>query len=473
MPYIDTMVSEGNLLNDLLALFSTQGWTKERYFKRTAFNALMINPIVPQLDINTYNVCIAEHMILKHPSEDVYYGFAVSGDFSLLYGAIPKSVRPMTSVDEITSTEFGGTDYRSSDEFATFANWVTNKWPPYKQKHTLYVYMVEKVHSDFAENQDSCIAWDGDLKQAALDLDVIETGYKLVQGAPKFTIYQGKQAYRSPVSTIRFRIPNLDSSSNIYGVDFPAITGNWFNDSKIEIKGLLDKDKAMFVMQADASASFEDNGVPTLPFYIGKFDRLDPEDNNNHCLMAGSAFPSNTPTLDYDSKTPMNTAIQPLLQTYPKYPSNGVDSIMVWRNRKGARYQSHVLYVETAPNAMEPLRTHEGKDYPRAWQRAEADAYKYQMNPSQYTNNVTSSYAYFAHADEGLRGKLTDIIVCNPISIRNYTTLKHRLATCPDDYEDYIAFVTEAVSPLSKVPGTPYHSLAVGISTKAAAPAPI
>ena len=315
MPYIDTMVSEGNLLNDLLALFSTQGWTKERYFKRTAFNALMINPIVPQLDINTYNVCIAEHMILKHPSEDLYYGFAVSGDFSLLYGAIPKSVRPMTSVDEITSTEFGGTDYRSNDEFAAFANWVTNKWPPYKQKHTLYVYMVEKVHSDFAENQDSCIAWDGDLKQAALDLDVIETGYKLVQGSPKFTIYQGKQAYRSPVSTIRFRIPMLESSSNVYGVDFPTITGNWFNDSKIEIKGLLDKDKAMFVMQADASASFEDNGVPTLPFYIGKFDRLDPEDNNNHCLMAGSAFPSNTPTLDYDSKTPMNTAIQPLLQT--------------------------------------------------------------------------------------------------------------------------------------------------------------
>lgn len=470
MPYIDTTVTEGNLLNDLLALFGTQGWTKERYFKRTAFNAGMINPVKPPQAKDTYAVTIAEHMILNHPSSDLMYGFAVIGDLNLTYGAIPTSSRPKAS--KITSTDTEIENYRSNDGFAAFAEWATNKWPPFKQKHTLYVYMIEKVHDEFIENQDSCIAWAGDLKQAALDLDVIETGYRVVQGSEKLQVYELKDSKRSPVAEMSFRIPVLDTSNSEFGIDAATSLSNWHPDSKIDVRGLLDNEKAMLILEADASASYENNAVPTIPLYIGKFDSLDPvKDKYNFCLMAGSAFPTNSPTLDYDSPTPMKQVIQPLLQTYPSNPSNGVDNVMVYRNRKGAYYQRHVLFVETAPNLMDPARTHNGKDYVKAWQQAESPVSKYQFNPSQYDDKVKTSYAYLSHSEDGLRGKLKDVVVANPISIIDYTTLKHRESTCPTVYSEYTAFNTGAVSPLSKIPGTPFHSLAIGILTKSAAQA--
>lgn len=475
MSYIDTTVSEGNLLNDLLMIYSEKGWTKERYFKRTAFNASMINPIVPQLAITSYDVCIAEHMILKHPKKDFYYGFAVAGKFNVLYGSIPEQARPMTSMTEITSAEADGYDFRSSDDFAAWAEWITNKWPPYKQTHTLYTYMIEKVPEEFEENKDACIAWTGDLLQASLDVGVIETGYKVVQGSPKMTVYNAKETFRSPVATMRLRIPTLQTSVNQYGADFPVIKNNWHPDSRIELKGLLDEEKAMLIIRADTQAAYENNAVPSIPLYMGSFDKVLPEDDGNYCLMTGSAFPNETPTLDYDNNQPMNVAINPLLRPegYPVNQGNGVDNIIVHRNKLGSRYQMHVLYVDTAPNEMEPLRTYNGRDYPRAWQQPEADVFKYKHNPSEYTDQVSSSPAYIFAPEGGLRGKLSDVIVCNPIGIRDYAKLKHRLNTCPDTYEKYLTFVTEAVSPLSKVPGTPYHSLAIGLSLKSAAPAPL
>ena len=466
MPYIDTMIDEGDLLNDIRALFEPHGWTFERYFKRTAFEGAMACPTPPPLENNDYKVTVTEHMILRHPTEKLFYGFAISGSFTLPYRVIPKSVRPLETVMKITSTDSTLIDYRASDNFETFAEWVTNKWPPHKKKNTLYVYMAEKVHSDFELNKDSCLPWEGDLLQASLDLDVIETGYQVRVTQPEITVFEMKDAKRSPVATMRLRTASTETSTINMGLDFPATSSNWHNDSKIEVKGIIDENKAMLIWEADVSAAWEDNTVPTIPFYIGTFDALADDDDCNFVLTCGSASATVSPTFDYDSKAPMNNEIQPLMQKYPSKPSNGVDDIMVYRNRKGAYYQKHYLFVESVPNKMEPLRNYNQRDYPRAWQQAESEVAKYQFNPSRYDDKVKSSFAYIAHIDEGLRGKLSDIIVCNPISIVDYTTLKHRQIACPDVFDDYTAFVTAAVSPFSKVPGTPYHSLAIGILTK-------
>lgn len=465
--YIDVMLSEGNLLNDIKDLFGKYGWEMERYFKRTVFDGAMACPQPAPVETADYNVCVTEHLILKHPSEKIYYGFAVSGSFSLPYKTIPKSVRPITTVEKITNTETTQIDHRASDNFKNFAEWATNKWPPYKKKNTLYVYMTEKVHADYMLNQDSCFPWEGNLLAASLDLDVIETGYQVRNTTAELTVFEAKDAKRSPVAAMRLRTASLDVSSNPYGTIAAQLNSNWHADSKIEVKGILDEEKAMLIWEADASAAYENNDVPTIPFYIGSFDALAEDDEQNFCLTVGSAHATSNPTYDYDSPTTtMGQDIQPLLQKYPSDPSNGVDNIMVYRNRKGAYYQKHYLYIETVPNTQEPARSYNGRDYVRAWQRAESDVLKYQFNASRYDDRVKTSYAYIAHSDEGLRGKLSDIIVCNPISIVDYTTLKHRQVACPDVYDDYTAFVTGAVSTFTKLPGTPYHSLAIGILTK-------
>lgn len=464
MTFINEMVSEGNLLNDLLKIFEAVGWEKERYFKRTAFDKTMASPSPGPQDISSYKVGIAEHLILKHPSEKLFYGFAVYGDLSLDYSSIPADVRPLKNVYKSESTEIKATDYRSSDNFKAFADWVTNKWPPFKQKHTLYVYMTEKVHVEFEENLDTCLPWGGDLKRAALDIDVIEAGHRQTKALPQLHVFEAKQAKRSPIVTMRLRRENLESTSDEYGADNPVISSNFNFDSTIEVKGLIDEEKCMLIFEADTAASFEDNAVPTVPLYMGSFEKLADWDDRNFALFAGAATPS--ATFDYDSSAKLNSDIMPLLEEYKGKVANGVDDIMVYRTRRGSYYLAHYLYVETVSNEQEPARNYNGRDYPRAWQRAESDVYDYQMNPSMYTDDVASSLVYFASPEEGLRGHFSDIITANPISLQDYDTLLHERESCPSVDDEYTVFITSAVSPLTKVPGTPYHQLALGMLTK-------
>lgn len=477
--YIDTTLVEGNVLNDLADLLKSLGWTHEKYFKKTVFPSMFINPMATLQPDTTMYLYIAEHMIMRHPDPDVkvLYGFALCGYFTVRYGMLPVELRPMTNVRPPVR-ENSATVYRAKDGYKDLAEWATNKYPKVRQNHTIHMYMCNMVSEDLPENGDICMAWEGngggspltmgDLQRAALDIEVHETAYYMLNGSPIFQIEKAFPDYKqSPIHQMSLRIPQTDMTNTKWSYLTPGEKTNWHDDSLIHVRGITNgpgKDNYLFLMlQADASASYMNNGTPLTPLFLGKFEPIDPEDKWCFALSAGSAFTSENPEFDFDDPKLTKTVVQPLLKNYVMSPSNGIDNIMIYRNKYGAYYQSHYLHVSAPSNIMPPILTHDKRDYPRAWNRPESHVQSYQYNPGRYTEEVASSYAQIAHMDEGVRGKFPDCIVTLPLNLITGDRLKVRVETCEDVYDFYRYFLVEAVSPFTKIPGTPYRQLGIGL----------
>ncbi|MGG3797733.1 hypothetical protein [Metabacillus fastidiosus] len=180
-------------------------------------------------------------------------------------------------------------------------------------------------------------------------------------------------------------------------------------------------------------------------------------------------IPNETVVSLYDFDDPGATVgetIQPLLKVYPYHPSNGVDSVMVSRSRFGARYQAHYLSWNAPPNQIPPTRmTEDGRKYPRAFESMENTTnYKYQFNASRYSGKIHSSRIFVIHPEEGVRGYLDKAIGFNPQSISSSTKLRVRKENCPEKvYEMYKYFSVGAVSPITKIPATPFRQAGLGI----------
>lgn len=170
----------------------------------------------------------------------------------------------------------------------------------------------------------------------------------------------------------------------------------------------------------------------------------------------------------FDFDDPMDKVgeiISPLLKLYPYHPANGVDSVIVSRSRFGARYQAHYLSLGAPPNQLPPAKsTEDGRKYPRAYESYEnTNNYKYQFNPSRYSGKIHSSRIFVIHPEEGVRGYLDKSIGFNAQSI-NASNLRVRKADCPEKvYEMYKYLSIGAVSPLTKLPATPFRPIGVGI----------
>ncbi|WP_411685051.1 hypothetical protein [Aeromonas caviae] len=171
-------------------------------------------------------------------------------------------------------------------------------------------------------------------------------------------------------------------------------------------------------------------------------------------------------TFDFDDPgSKVGETIQPLLKLYPHHPSNGVDSVMVSRSRFGARYQAHYLSWSAPPNQLPPTKmTDRNRKYPRAYESMEnTKNYKYQFNASRYSNKIHSSRIAVIHPEEGIRGYLDKAIGFNAQSV-NAANLRVRKTNCPEKvYEMYRYLSIGAVSPLTKVPATPFRPVGLGI----------
>lgn len=483
MPYIDKMVQEGNMLNDIADIFGSVGWKLERYFKKTVFTKSYIDPNVPTLAQNTMRIGVAEHMILKHPDPDteLYYGFALYGEVSSPFGFVPKRLWPKNQVERIKDDELGVTIVRPFDNYKELADWATNKSPMVKQTHTLYMYMMEQITDDLPHNGDIVTATDKDLKRSALDVEVHETELWGLSGSYAFKIKSAQPSYfQSPYAACSIRIPTREEKDASQSFDTPYIKGNWHYDSSIWVRGWIDNEHVSLTLLADAAAGYQDNGVPMIPLYLGKFDSESDTDKDNFALMGGSAFKTENPTYDFDDPKPLiadMVNMQPTLKDYVMTPSSGIDSVMVYRNIQGSKYQSHYLFIEAPSNQMPPELTYDKRDYPRAWKRTDSHVHAYKHNPSRYSGetakeqSVQASYAKIAHMDDGVRGTLRNMIVTMPLSLNDEDVLKVVNEYCAVDgtkhlYDDYSFFLIEGVSPLTKIPGTPYRQLGIGIMQK-------
>ncbi len=199
-------------------------------------------------------------------------------------------------------------------------------------------------------------------------------------------------------------------------------------------------------------------------------------DGTPSALFSGTAFNKDGLSLDaalkqsggfdFENTAVKQEIIHPVLKEYPNYPSNGIDSVMVKRTKYGARYQAHYISWNIPQGQMPPFREDaEGKNYPRYWNTYTSGSYKYQFNPSRYSEKAHSSRALLIHPEDGTYGTLRNVILVSPLSILNGDELKAVRDYCDDEnkYSIYSYYLVEGISPLTKRPATGFRPAGLGI----------
>lgn len=490
LAFIDTKVKEGSFQEDFADILSAGGWSIAKTFYKIAYPDYVIDPEYLSANFQPYNIIpinVAKHVILENSNpafSKTFLGVAMRGVLSPRWDSLSAN-KPVNAV--------------SPEQSAGFTEWVKGQVEALEDEDDsatkfftsseLYFYIVEKIPSVAGESWNTIPFTSGALEQGCLDVEVWKAYYKQVVGVGgssyKFTIVEPELVLvQSPITkcTTRYASPPLES---LYNVTFDVVETrtNWWADSDISVIGYIDNDAAFFVLQADVVPAWEDNVVPSIPFYLG---RIRPFENDEGELLdydavaffagtAPSGAISEIPMFDFTNydKSKYQKTLMPILKDYPRHPSNGVDTVTVHRARRGARYQAYFLSWNSSLDDILPSRSERhntdftsdtfDRQYPRAWQHPESDEYLYCFNPSRYSDKIHTSRIYVMHPEEGLVGHLYHAIGMASIGI---TSGKVRVIVDPcsvDRYEYYKYMVVDGVSPLTKRPGTVYRPIGLGI----------
>jgi hypothetical protein len=488
MAFVDTTpaaapvkITESDIQKQFGKLLGTNGWnggsvagdaTALKFIKIAYPNMLLNKNASSPLFDSKINFTFARHYLYKN-GDGKYLGLAMIGKGYIRFEDIKALQAGYT-----THTAF--TTWLASNE-DLLGQLVLDKLGDTISNTVWYYYIVEKepdmtYATDLTLGGESfptiCSAWvqtDDDMKRFALDAEVTKTGYTATSGADKFIIREAKSdVMQSPIATSIVRTSRLE---DLYSEDYeyPQQQTNWWSDSEIRVQGNVTSDSLFLMIQADNVPAWEGAVVPTIPLYFSKIDALDTGDNAyaffTGTVAAGDVSADAVANFDMDdpSRTNFVSTILPILKTYPGKPSNGVDTVMITRSKFGARYQEYFLSWNTGPNLMPPDRSNLGKDYPRAWNNFKQEEYKFQFNPSRYSDKVHSSKIYLVHPEEGVRGSLSSTIGLSALNF-NSGKLRVRREHCPTPkYDIYRYFLAEGVSPLTKRPGTAFRPIGVGI----------
>lgn len=443
MPYIDTVFQEGTILEEFKTLLTTNGWTYKLGFRKMAYPNSLINTNSAEPQPGTkITMSVAQHYIFEN-ADGALYGIAKVHNIERLYSEI--TPKPRTNE-------------------AGFKDWLKDQYRAFNRQCAFHFYMVEALPTIVEGTTVGC-AVDVGTERGAVDIEVTSSSYVPGSGSPVFTYGEAEDAVQqSPFVKSTLRNSNLLST---------AVETNWWPDSLVRVKGLLDNKTAFLIIQADNTPAFRNNVVPSVPVYMGKFVSFKEGDTGNFALWAGTAFDtgaeSASHSFDFKSTDPYRSVADflPIKRKYPNFPGNGIDNVIVKRSELGARYQAYFLSWNVAPQMMPPDRVgKDGGQYPLSWTTAENEEYSYQYNPSMYDKKIHTSQAYLVHPDEGVRGYLPKMIVLAPLGLVNEDKLKVRTATCPDQFDIYRFFLTSAISPVSKRPGTAYTPAGIGIYEK-------
>ncbi|MBG9790441.1 hypothetical protein [Brevibacillus laterosporus] len=467
MAFIDTTpasftpkVTESDFQPRLADLLATQGWTIAANFKKVVWDARLTKPNTPLTPSTMARFTVAEHFIYANKAKKMF-GLAIVGTWEQTIGSL-KEINKLPKPDNL-------------EEIGV---WATNEFRKYRAPHTMYVYMVEQLKELKPNGDDIVLGWQGkaeDQLRAALDIEVESSRWAGETSSPRFEVTKAAGGrMQSPIIQGGLRTNLLEQYfSEDYGTAVQYT--NWWHDSEISIKGNLSEDSFFFILQCDNVPAPEGNLVPSIPFHFGKLDALE-EGDEPYALFAGSVpFTKNSGSsletqlksiaeYDYDDTTTRMPNIMPLMKSYPKFPANGLDNIMINRSKLGARYQSHYLSWNAPANEIPPARTSEDgkRDYPRAWNNAENPLYKYSFNPSRYSQKVHTSKVYVIHPEEGVRGSLKDTIALSALSF-HANKLRVKKTNCPDEFDVFRYFLVEGVSPFTKKPGTQYRPAGIGL----------
>lgn len=456
MPYIKETVREGAFISDMKALLTKNGWTVGKTFYKVGIPVAQLgNPNGTFENTTQINFAIAQHQQLKNKFGGVY-GFARVYTFSMQYVDLPTVFKNKTNVT-------------IDEKVKEMHDFVFSRWPENEDETVLldnskfYVYMTEKETNTPTE-LDYLFASTG-TAASVLDAELVKYKARVVTASGSSTLQiihdesvlndgslvaNDPLVMQSPITEIKTRITTASGWAT-----------NWWPDSLITVNGWVDSETVALVLQADAAAAPDDALVPTIPLYFGRIKSLDSSGVKDHVLFTGTT--PNTATYSFDSTAKyLTTPMMPTLKSYPKYPANGIDDVIVAATKQGSRYQHHFIKAFNPPNKMPPDRKNGQKEFPSAWSGVGNDEYN-QPVTSAYTDTVAISPAYISHAEERERGELDKIMLLKGVGVHSGIDLRVPLGTCPESYAYYKVFQIDAISPLTKRPSTQYRPMAIAI----------
>lgn len=481
LAFLDTKVNEGKFQQELVdaIVAASNYWSIAKTFYKIAVN---FSWGTNESNKPNSDIYVARHVILKNSSiSNSYLGIAIVGRAQKVkWSDVPTDSRPVTGADLSNNVAF--VDWvRTYVENLEPVDENDPKYTKFFDSTTIYFYMIERL-PDVADNSWN-VVFLNNLEQACLDIEVWSIGVTttMTDDGPSYSAHILEPqlgVMQSPISKVLLRSNKLEDFYNeTYQV--PQNQTNWWYDSKIAVRGCVNDKSIFIIMQADTVPAWEDNIVPSIPLYYGLIEPFEGAgDFNSVAFFAGTTpdLPLNSiPAYDFNdySRNKFQTAISPILKSYPRHPSNGINTVMVQRARLGARYQEYFLSWNTAPNAIPPDRkerhetdfTEDNFDryYPRAWNHPESDEYKYWFNPSRYSGKIHTSKIYIMHPEEGLVGALYNSIGLSSVGILG-GKIKVLVNPCGEPkYEYYRYFVVDGISPLTTRPGTVFRPVGLGI----------
>lgn len=457
MPYIKPVYyEEQNLASNIVDLAVTNGWEKVKTFRKASYKFSSIfygTGSFQDPDNVTFPVIIAEHIIFKN-SVNQLFGLARVCDMTLKYKDLPSQFKLNSIPDQIGLNADSAIRQELHDWFHSL--WNVN----YLDTSKLFIYMLNEI-PDVEDGGEITFPSNAGEVRAVLDIELqdyepykekLGTGYNYEITSNQETMMQ------SPMIPMVLR--ETDSDNNGW-------LTNWWPDSTVKVEGYIDSEVIALMVRADSAPAPFDNQVPLTPLYLGAVIPLTTADKNTAAMFAGAA--SSSPTFAYNSDSPFipdNNILMPINKSYPQHPGNGIDNIIVRRGLQGAYYQGYSFKVFAGPELMPPDRKDNANhQFVSAWKNAANDEYTYPAK-SSYDDTAAITKAHITHPDERDRGYLKKLVIAPSVGIRNGTKLKVKKQACPDVFEYYKYFVSDAVSPITKRPGVVYRPMGIGIYEK-------
>lgn len=329
-PWIDMIVNEEHVLDSLVGICTRNGWKKVAELTRVIYSSELTRPEVKRfyLPLSSGNSITLPKMLYpdfhiyvdgeKIPSSyysvkqfvdgsceltfepevmgkaEVYFSridgrkeveFAVAKHYIL--SNLTGNLFGMAVTSKFTSTVAGtghhvpfaipsknstwGTKMEPQDLGMFY--WAKQRGEKLFLNNVLYFYQLESFSS--LESGEYILGWEdsSEFVRASLDVEVEATMWDLedATNALEFKVSKQHPDYmQSPIAKARTRVPALESIEQKYGLDIPYT--NWWDDSKVHIKGFIDSKSLMFIILADTAPVWHDNAVPAIPLYMGDFD---------------------------------------------------------------------------------------------------------------------------------------------------------------------------------------------------------
>ncbi|ALA07171.1 putative major virion structural protein [Brevibacillus phage SecTim467] len=332
-PWLDTMLNEEHLLEGLVGICLNNGWTKVGEFTKVVYPSKLTKPTIkrfylplanPDVDVpevlndeyyiflegeicpityykavkngdgtttitfepgvsgqvaiyysdvkgtDEFEFYVAKHYIVRNASGNLF-GMAMLANFKEQMQNTGCKV-PFSIYDSNIDDEYDfGAQLRPQD-LGVFS-WAKQKAEEegLYERHTLYFYQLEK----FANGGRWLTGWDkpADYKRLALDAEIQTTMWGLADqtNALQFKITDKYPSnYQSPIVTAHTRIPQLENVEKLGFLDVKYT--NWWDDSKVFVKGFIDGKSLMFIIIADTAPVWDSNAVPAIPLYMGDFE---------------------------------------------------------------------------------------------------------------------------------------------------------------------------------------------------------